>query len=210
MTETAHFWDNIAEKYAANPIKDPDAYEYTLGRTRSYLTPNDRVLEIGGGTGSTALNLAGDVAEITGTDISPEMTRIARGKATAQEIGNATFKVQSAMDAARSANQYDVVMGFNILHLTQDMEGVLNTLSRELAPGSLLITKTPCIGDPSLGLIRFVFRAMIPLMQLIGKAPFVRYLTHQELEAAITWAGFRIIETATNPKMSRYIVARKQ
>ena len=209
MTDTAHFWDATAGKYAASPIKDVERYEYTLGRTRSYLQATDRVLEIGAGTGSTALQLAGDVSEITGTDISSQMMRIASDKALTEQGENVGFKVRTAQQAAEEAGRYDVVLGFNILHLTEDMEAVLNTLYRQMAPGSLLITKTPCIGDPSLGLKRFAIRAMVPVMQMIGKAPYVRYLSFQELEAAVQWAGFRIIETSSKPAMSRYIVARR-
>lgn len=210
MTQTAEFWNKIAIKYAASPIGDLEAYEYTLERTRSYLSETDRVLEMGCGTGSTALLLAENVAGITGTDISDEMVRIASEKASAQDVSDVTFTVASAVDSAREAAQYDVVMGFNIFHLTDDLEKVLDTLSREMKPGSLLITKTPCLGEPSIGLKRFLFRAMVPVMQLIGKAPFVRYLSFQELEAAVNWAGFKIIETSSKPAMSRYIVARKQ
>ena len=209
MTQTAQFWDKIAVKYAASPIGNLEAYEYTLGRTRSYLGSQDSVLEIGGGSGSTALLLAKNVAAITGTDISKEMTRIATEKAQTEEAGNATFVVASAMEAAQTAQSYDAVLGFNILHLTDPLEGVLETLHREMRSGSLLITKTPCLGEPSIGLKRFLFRAIIPVMQFFGKAPAVRFLSFQELEAAITWAGFKIIETSSNPAMSRYIVARK-
>lgn len=209
MTQTGQFWDKVAVKYAAQPIRDQDAYEYTLGRTRSYLTANDHVLEIGSGSGSTALRLAGEVAQITGTDISSEMTRIATEKATAQGVRNADFHVMSALQAAETASAYQVVTAFNLLHLTENLEKVLETLSRQLAPGSLLISKTPCLGEPSIGLKRFAFRAVIPVLQAVGKAPFVRYLSFNELESAMTWAGFRIIETGSNPAMSRYIVARK-
>ena len=208
MAQTAAFWDKLAVKYAASPIGDMEGYEYTLGQTRSYLSADDQVLEIGCGTGSTALLLAANAAAIKGTDVSGEMTRIAKEKATAQMVHNAQFEVSDALTAARGAKDYDVVMGFNILHLVDDLEKILETLSAELKSGSLLISKTPCLGDPSIGLKRFAFRAAIPVMQLIGKAPFVRYLSFQELEAAITWAGFDIIETSSK-SMSRYIVARK-
>ena len=33
----ARFWDRIARKYAADPIKDMDGYPRTLDRTRHYL-----------------------------------------------------------------------------------------------------------------------------------------------------------------------------
>tara|TARA_R110002110_G_scaffold7228_23_gene36685 strand:- start:2740 stop:3372 length:633 start_codon:yes stop_codon:yes gene_type:complete len=209
MTDTVRFWDRLAPKYAAAPIRDTQAYEYTLERTRSYLSGTDKVLEIGCGTGSTALLLAGDVAEFTGTDISPEMTRIALEKAQGQQIENLRFEVRSADESARGAAGMDVVMGFNILHLTDDPEGILKVLSREMASGNLLITKTPCLAEPSIGFKRFLFRAIIPVMQVFGKAPGLRYLSFRELEAMTADAGFKIIETASYPAMSRYIVARR-
>lgn len=54
------------------------AYEDTLGRTKSYVTADDRGLEMGCGTGSTALLFAPHVREIMGTDLSPAMIKIAR------------------------------------------------------------------------------------------------------------------------------------
>jgi len=78
VKEAAAFWDGIAKHYAASPIKDIASYEFTLQRTRSYLRPQDKVLEIGAGTGSTALLLASSVAHITATDLSAEMIKLAR------------------------------------------------------------------------------------------------------------------------------------
>ena len=209
MIQPSKFWDGIAAKYAANPIQDPEAYEYTLGRTRSYLTPSDRVLEIGAGTGSTALLLAGHVASITGTDISGNMIDIAKTKAREGKVENAEFTVASAIEAAGQAGKYTVVAGFNILHLTDDLDLLLRTLHDHMPGDSLLITKTPCVSDPAMGLKRFAIRAVVPLMQLIGKAPYLRYLTVRQLEDSIEKAGFKIIETCSRPAMSRYIVARR-
>ncbi len=209
MVETAKFWDKMAAKYAAAPIRDQESYEYTLGRTRSYLNKTDHVLEIGCGTGSTALLLAEDVAEIVATDISPKMTRIALEKAESQQVDNIRFKVCSAYASAQEAAGVDVVMGFNILHLTDDLEGLLDMLHREMSPDSLLITKTPCLSEPSIGFKRFLFRAIIPVLQLFGKAPPVRSLSFKELEETIAGAGFKIVETGSYPAMSRFVVARR-
>ena len=81
MIQNATFWDKVAPKYAKSPIADQAAYEYTLDRTRTYLNPKDSVLELGCGTGSTALLLAPDVKQITAIDLSPGMLVIAREKA---------------------------------------------------------------------------------------------------------------------------------
>ncbi|MCX7558546.1 class I SAM-dependent methyltransferase [Sulfitobacter sp. F26204] len=209
MKQTAKFWDKHAAKYALSPIKDQAAYDYTLERTRSYLKAQHRALEIGSGTGSTALRLAGNVAQYTGTDISPEMIRIATEKVKAAGVDNLRFRVCSAGQSAQEAAGVDVVMGFNILHLTEDLQGILGSLHRNLAPDGLLITKTPCLGEPSIGVMRVALRVLIPVMQFFRKAPFVQTLSFKQLETMITEAGFKIVETATAPKMSRYIVARR-
>jgi hypothetical protein len=44
MTDTAKFWNKVAPKYAKDPISDMAAYEYTLGRTKSYLHEDAGVL----------------------------------------------------------------------------------------------------------------------------------------------------------------------
>ncbi len=74
------FWDRIAKRYAARQIKDVAAYEALLADVAARLNPGDRVLEIGCGTGGTAIRLASSVASYTATDFSAEMIRIARAK----------------------------------------------------------------------------------------------------------------------------------
>ena len=76
MPTSEGFWNKTAEKYAATPIKDMASYEETLTRTRGYLGPEDNVLELGCGTGTTALKLAPSVAHLTGSDISEGMIAI--------------------------------------------------------------------------------------------------------------------------------------
>ena len=209
MTDAAKFWDKIAPKYAKDPISDMAAYEYTLGRTKSYLKPDDRVLELGCGTGSTALLLAPDVREIVGTDVSQGMIDIAREKAKAAGKENTDFRVAGADDAAKMSEVFDVVLGFNLFHLVEDAEAIFADLHRMLPVGGHFISKTPCLGDKSFGWKRFPIRAVIPLMQWIGKAPFVRFMAQKELEVAITFAGFEIVESGSFPAISRYIVAKR-
>jgi predicted TPR repeat methyltransferase len=74
----ARFWDRTARRYAADPIEDQDGYVPTVDRTRHYLLGTDTVLELGCGTGTTALQLAAHVSRIVATDLSSEMIAIAR------------------------------------------------------------------------------------------------------------------------------------
>lgn len=205
MTNDARFWDRAAAKYALSPIKDQDAYEHTLAETRKHLSLNDRALEIGCGTGSTAVLLAPGVATLTASDISGEMIKIAKEKAAAQNVTNLDFVQAVPTDAKLAKQPYDVVLGFNILHLLDDLPEDLKVLRARLRPGGLLISKTPCLGDWS---FRLIARVAIPIMQLLGKAPYVSFLTGSELEAKIAAAGFEIVTADNHNAFSRFIVAK--
>ena len=209
MTKDAAFWDKIAPKYAQDPISDMPAYEYTLGRTKSYLKPEDRVLEMGCGTGSTALLLAPHVRQIVGTDISPKMVEIANDKAASGGIRNADFRAMSAEDSAKLTDPFDVVLAHNLFHLVQRAEDIFADVHRMLPKGGYFISKTPCLADKAFGFKRHAIRLAIPLMQMIGKAPSVRFLTHADLESALKFAGFEIVEAGNFPAVSRYLVARR-
>ena len=76
-------------------------------------------------------------------------------------------------------------------------------------PGGLFVSKTVC--RPGKG-TPFKFRLMLmilPLMQLLKKAPFVKFMEIAELEGHIAEAGFKIIESSNSPPPSRFIVAKK-
>jgi methylase of polypeptide subunit release factors len=62
------------------PISDRPGYERTIARVRGLLGSDDRVLELGCGTGSTALLLAGGTASYLATDFSAGMIGIAEEK----------------------------------------------------------------------------------------------------------------------------------
>ena len=85
------FWNKAANKYAASKIADVGGYEETMGRAKALLKPGDHVLEIGCGTGSTAMVLAPHVKHYTGTDIAEGMLRFAHEKQAAASIDNLTF-----------------------------------------------------------------------------------------------------------------------
>lgn len=210
MQNTANFWDRAAEKYARSPIEDMDSYEYSLGRTRSYLKATDTVLEVGCGTASTALKLAGDVEQIVASDISSGMLAVGERNAAAQGIKNVRLVEADAEQLPEGP--FDVIMAFSLLHLVRDLDRVLADIHTRLPPGGLFISKTFCTPERGVALKYRMMRLIIPVMQLFGKAPFVRFMRIVELEEAVTRAGFEIIETGNYPAVPprRYIVARKR
>lgn len=205
MTTQANFWDRIAPKYAKTPIKDLDHYHHTLSRTQSYLRSSDHVLEIGCGTGSTALLLAASVARIVGTDISSGMIEIARGKLGA-EHKNLEFEVVDIFESCAQNPGQDAILAHSLLHLLKDVPGSLNAIHGALKPEGLFVSKSACLGDGG-----WYINPMIKVMQLFGKAPYAAVFTVEELERMIENAGFEIVETETKSGMVpvRYIVARK-
>ena len=166
------------------------------------------VLEIGCGTGTTALKLAPSVSRLIGSDVSNEMIAIAREKAVAQACLNAEFTVAAAEGVTGSEGTYDAVLAFNLLHLIADRPSTLAGIRRLLKPNGLLISKTPCLSE-----MNPLIRVAVPAMRFFGKAPFVSFFSASELEAEIAGAGFTLVERerhGSGRKDARiFIVARK-
>ncbi len=204
MQPDAKFWDALARKYAAQPVSDPDAWDRTLDRTRHYLRAEDKVLEVGGGTGSSALRLAGACGHLTSTDFAPEMIAIAREKAG--DTANVTFEVADMELDGYAEESFDAVLAFNLLHLLPTLERDLRRLAAVTKPGGVFVSKTVCLGGS------LVLRPLIKVLQWVGKAPHVRFLKPAELDAMIEAAGFEIVETGEYNKGTRghFVVARKR
>jgi ubiquinone/menaquinone biosynthesis C-methylase UbiE len=206
LTADASFWDRIAPRYATDPIKDAAGYERTLERTAALLAPTDHVLELGCGTGMTAVKLAGHVERLHGTDISAAMIDIARKRAATEGCTNVSFQVAAASE--RAAYRFDAVLAYNLLHLVSDRPSMLREAFAALKPGGLFISKTPCLSE-----MNPVIRLAVPLMRIIGKAPHVAFFNAEEIERDVEAAGFRVIERARHGSRGKdpriFIVARK-
>ena len=205
----ARFWDRIAPKYATDPIADLAGYEATLQRVQGLLSPQHDVLEIGCGTGSTALRLAPFTRSLLATDVSSQMIDIAHQRLAAQPSPALRFAVADAEAMAPGPEVYDAVLAFNVLHLMTDLDDALRQLVKVLRPGGLLISKTACIAEMN-PLIPYL---AVPLMRAIGKAPPVLCFDEQRLRSAMVQQGLQIVCTerhGTRGKDIRaFIVARK-
>jgi len=199
------FWNRKAKSYAKKPVPDESAYQATLARVKAHLTHADRVLEVGCGTGSTALTLAPHARNYLATDVSREMVSIAKQKLGAQGNERLRFSEGDLDDPALHAGSFDVVLAFNLLHLLADTSAALRRIHSLLRAGGLFISKTPCVGDSSK-----VLRAVIPILRGFGQAPFVNFVKQATLQNDIASAGFEILETGLYPAKSQslFVVAR--
>ena len=204
----ARFWDRTAVKYAADPITDLAGYETTLRRVQGLLSSDQNVLEIGCGTGTTALRLAPSTRRLLATDVSAGMIAIAHQKLAAQPVPQLRFAVADA-DTPVAPGEFDVVLAFNVLHLVSDLDHALESAAQNLRPGGLLVSKTACIAEMN-PLIPYL---ALPLMRAIGKAPHVLCFDAGALRSAITRQGMDIVSVerhGTRGKDFRvFIVARK-
>ena len=202
---TASFWDRISQKYAQQPIADPAAYQEKLMQVGSLLRATDRVLEIGCGTGSTALRLAPCVAQITATDVSGGMIEIAKSKLGLHAPANVTFRQADAADLVEG-HPFDAICAFSLLHLIEEIPQVLTSVREQLKPGDLFISKTVCLKNRSV-----LLRGMVYALTAVGLAPRVTVLSRNDLIWHLRDAGFEIERTSyfDAKRMSPFIVARR-
>ncbi len=199
------FWDKIAPKYAARPVSDMRAYEAKLAHLASLFRPNDHVLEIGCGTGTTALKLADRVASYTATDVSGAMLDIARSKTPADGEPAVTFQRADAAEAVEG-QPFDVICAFSLLHLVDDLPKTLSRVHAQLKPGGMFLSKTVCLKNSWIP-----FRPLIAVLRLLGMAPKVRFLNTKDCVRHLEDAGFQVedVRYFTNNTMSPFILARR-
>ncbi len=205
MPRSTKFWDQIADKYSKMPIADEASYQKKLTVTRSYFRPDMEVLEIGCGTGSTALLHAPYVKHIRATDFSANMIAIAKRKAIDQNIDNVTFEQVSIDDLRLPDDSLDVVMGMSILHLLEDRSAAIAKVYKMLKPGGLFVSSTVCLGD-SMPWFKFI----APIGKALGAFPLLKVLKVDDLVASLTQAGFTI-DHQWQPSKDKavFIVAKK-
>ena len=201
----ARFWNRIAARYARQPLADEAAYQRKLTMTRERLAPDMDVLEIGCGTGSTAIAHAPHVREIHAVDVSSRMLEIAAAKAKDAGATNIRFEECAVDTLDVPDDRYGAVLALSILHLVADRERTLRQVFRVLEPGGLFISNTACIAG--------WMRALKPAFA-IGRAltllPLVQFFRQSELLASVEGAGFEIEEVwRPTVRSAVFIVARK-
>ena len=187
MTADATFWNDLAERYAAKPLDDPEAFERKIAHTKARMAPDQVVLDIGCGTGSLVLRLADGAREVHGLDLSSEMVRIANGKAAADGVDNVTFHVGPFDDSfdAFEDGSLDGICAYSILHLVPDRDEALARIFRLLRPGGFFVSSTVCLGGSWVP-----YGLVLPVMRWLGKAPMVKIFSGAELEESVRRAGF--------------------
>lgn len=205
MEQAARFWNRVADRYARHPIADEAAYQKKLQVTREYFRPEMEVLEIGCGTGSTAILHAPYVKHIRAVDFSSKMLEIAQRKADAGNVRNISF-IHCPIDAFSAPDRtFDAVLGLNILHLLENKEAVISRVYAMLKPGGVFVSSTACVGD-----MARILTFIAPIGKFLGLLPLLKVFTAAELKESLTQAGFEIAyEWQPGKNKAVFIVAKK-
>jgi ubiquinone/menaquinone biosynthesis C-methylase UbiE len=205
MARESKYWNKRADKYAQRAVSDEATYEKKLEITREYFRPDMEVLEIGCGTGSTAIAHAPYVGHIVATDFSSRMIEIARDRARTTGVDNVTFEARPADENDVPDASLDVVMAHNLLHLLEDREQVIADVHRMLRPGGVFVTSTACLGD-----MMFLFRLIVPIGRFLRVFPLVKVFSVAHLKASFENAGFEIdYEWQPKKNAAVFMICRK-
>ena len=187
MNNSVKLWDKTAESYSQQPIADEAAYQKKLQVTQEYSKPDMEVLELGCGTGSTAIVHAPYVKHIRAIDFSSNMIKIAQGKAEAKNINNITFEQLTIEELTVGDETFDVVLGLGILHLLENKKEVISQVHKILKTGGVFVTSTVCLGDTMKW-----FKGIASIGIFLGLIPLVKVFTRKELENDLIDAGLTI------------------
>ncbi len=114
------------------------------------LTGREQVLDVGTGTGHTALAFAPQVASVIGLDMTEAMLDQARELAVQQGASNANFELGDAMKLPYDSDRFDLVTCRVCAHHFADVQKAVEEMARVLRPGGrLLVVDSVSPEDPA-------------------------------------------------------------
>ena len=166
-----------------------DALESMLERHVDKPLPELRVLDIGCGTGTQCGDLAGNVKQVTGIDISSKLLAIAEQRKAERKIENVEFIQTTVFDERFEPGSFDAVMAFYVLHFLEDIDEVVRRIHGLLKPDGLFILETACMGEKGK-----VMGELVRFAGNLGFLPLINLLTTRQIEQALEQAGFSIVD----------------
>ena len=195
-----HFWDRVAAGYAARPVGDVTSYEYKLEQMSQRLQAGMTVLEIGCGTGSTAITLAQKHPDVDfiAEDFSPEMINIAKEKAEKLGLHNLTFNCSCAEEGLLADTQFDMIIAMNLILLVPDWRALVNQAASKLKPHGWWVSGHFWLGEVNL-FIKLIAKPLIKIGQLMGRLPEHLHFLKRKAYCEVMQAAGMTIEVDWHP-----------
>lgn len=204
--EAAKFWNKVSIKYAAKPVPDEVVYQRKLAMTKELLQADMSAVEIGCGTGSTAIINAPFVKRYYASDISDQMIAIACNKPQVAGLSGLSFNIEGIFTSLQKNPDADVILAHSLLHLLTDPEQVITSVFATLKPGGYFISSTVCMGD-HLGFFKYI----APLGKFMGVMPEINVFKKVDLMKWHKNAGFELLTnwTPETNKHTSFLIAQK-
>ncbi|WP_417270342.1 class I SAM-dependent methyltransferase [Celeribacter sp.] len=204
MANTPFFWKLISRNYIASPVANEEIYQEKLERTRRALRPDWSMIEIGCGSGNTALTHAPYVNHITAYDFCGPMLEHGRTRAANEGIENVEF-VEASLDDIDTKTSFDAVLMLSVIHLIPDWTSAIRKAAQLTRPSGIFVSSTVTIDT-----MPTKMRAVLSLVNLLPVLPTVARISRAALVAEIEKNGL-IVEENWQPEGhdSVFIIARK-
>ena len=80
-------------------------------------------------------------------------------------------------------------MAFYVLHFYEDIDEVFRRIHRLLKPGGLFVSETACMAEKDV-----ITGKVVRIAGKLGFLPLINLLSTQQLEQALSLAGFSVID----------------
>jgi ubiquinone/menaquinone biosynthesis C-methylase UbiE len=148
------------------------------------LGAEDRLLDVGCGTGAASRSAASVAASVVGIDLSPEMIRQARELASGQ--ANVHFEIADSEHLPFDEGAFTAVVCSNSFHHYPDPGRAVREMTRVLAPGGRLVLGDACSDRTAARIADVFLRRFEP--------GHVRLYRSDELGAFVQGAGLSRVE----------------
>lgn len=202
MISSKNFWNKQAKHFHKAPDTETNLL-VTL--SNQYLSQQAKVLDYACATGTITRSLAPLVKTIIGIDYSEEMIHYANQYP--KQPPNLYYMSTTIDNNQLESQSFNVVTAFNIFHLVEDINQVLDRIHVLLTHDGLMIACTPCMGE-SKGFKAF----FVKLISIIPFLPNVTVLTQANLEKRFESHGFKRVESTfiDSQPLSLFTVYRKE